>query len=64
MVKRYLDSKQLPYTYINLDDEPQHVDEVVKKSGVFTVPVTIITKDDTERVVVGYNLSSLSSAIA
>jgi glutaredoxin len=65
MVKRFLDSKGASYDVVNLDDQPERQAEVFAKSGAMTVPVTIIEKEDnTEEVVIGYNLSRLAPAIA
>jgi glutaredoxin len=65
MVKRYLKSKGLPYDEVNLEKHPERQDEVFKMSGALTVPVTIVTQqDDSQEVVVGYNLSRLAPAIA
>jgi len=65
MVKRFLDSKGKTYEVVNLDDNPERQAEVLAKSGALTVPVTLIQHDDdTEEVVIGYNLSRLAPAIA
>lgn len=65
MVKRYLKSKGLPYDEVNLEKHPERQAEVFAKSGALTVPVTIVTQqDDSQEVVVGYNLSRLAPAIA
>ena len=65
MVKRFLDMKGKQYEVVNLDDNPERRAEVMELSGVSTVPVTLITKeDDSKEVVVGYNLSRLAPAIA
>lgn len=65
MVKRYLTSKGLPYDEVNLEEHPELQAQVFEKSGALTVPVTIITKqDDSEDVVIGYNISRLAPAIA
>ena len=65
MVKKYLDTKGLKYNVINLDEQPEQQKVVYEKSGALTVPVTLIEKEDsTEEVVIGFNLSRLSSAIA
>lgn len=63
MVKRFLDSKNQQYEYINLDDRPELADEVIKKSGATTVPITVFTDGDTESVVIGYNIPSLVRAL-
>ncbi len=65
MVKRFLDSKGASYDVVNLDDNPERQAEVLAKSGALTVPVTIVqNEDDTEDVVIGYNLSRLAPLIA
>lgn len=65
MVKRFLDMKGQKYDVVNLDENPERRAEVVQMSGVSTVPVTLVTKeDDSKEVVVGYNLSRLAPAIA
>jgi glutaredoxin len=64
MVKKWLDSKQYKYTTINLDENPEMQKDIFQKSGSLTVPVTLIEEGDVERVVIGFNLSGLSSALA
>ncbi len=65
MVKKYLKSKGVSYDEVNLDQNPERQAEVTAMSGVTTVPVTIVTKqDDTKEVVVGYNLAKLAPALA
>ena len=65
MVKRYLAAKGLAYDEVNLDEEPQRQQEALAISGALTVPVTVVTKhDDSQEVVVGYNLAKLAPAIA
>lgn len=65
MVKRFLDMKGKQYEVVNLDENPERRAEVMQMSGVATVPVTLVTKeDDTQEVVVGYNLARLAPAVA
>lgn len=65
MVKRFLDSKGQAYEVVNLDDNPERQAEVLAKSGALTVPVTLIeNEDNTEDVVIGYNLSRLAPLVA
>ncbi len=65
MVKKYLDNKGVQYDVINLDEKPEMQKEIYAKSGALTVPVTLIEKtDDTEEVVVGFNIPRLASVIA
>jgi glutaredoxin len=65
MVKRYLDTKNQAYDVVNLDEHPERQAEALELSGSLTVPITVVTKqDDTQNVVVGYNLSQLAPALA
>ncbi len=65
MVKKYLGIKGVSYEEVNLDTNPERQAEAMALSGVTTVPVTIVTKDDDSReVVVGFNLAKLAPAIA
>ncbi len=65
MVKKYLAAKGFSYDEVNLDEHPQRQQEALAISGALTVPVTVVTKqDDTQEVVVGYNLAKLAPAIA
>lgn len=65
MVKRYLDSKSLQYEVVNLEEHPERQAEAMAASGALTVPITVVTKqDDSQSVVVGYNLSQLAPAVA
>ncbi len=65
MVKKYLVNKGVSYEEVNLDEHPHRQAEAMKMSGAMTVPVTIITKtDDSQEVIVGYNLAKLAPAVA
>jgi len=65
MVKRFLDAKGHEYEVVNLDENPERQAEALKMSGALTVPVTIVTKqDDSQEVIVGFNLSRLAPAVA
>jgi glutaredoxin 3 len=65
MVKKYLGTKGVSYDEVNLDQEPARQDEALKISGALTVPVTVVTKsDDSQEVIVGYNLAKLAPAIS
>lgn len=65
MVKKWLNAKGFSYDVVNLDENPERQAEVVELSGAFTVPVTIVTKDNNKReVVIGYNLAKLAPAVA
>ena len=65
MVKKYLGAKGMEYEEVNLDEHPQRQAEALKISGAMTVPVTVVTKqDDSQEVIVGYNLARLAPAVA
>jgi glutaredoxin len=65
MVKKFLDMKGMKYDVVNLDDHPERQAEAFNMSGALTVPITVVTKhDDSQEVVVGYNLSRLAPAVA
>lgn len=65
MVKRFLDTKGLGYEVVNLDEKPERQAEALQLSGALTVPITLVTKhDDSQEVIVGYNLAKLAPAIA
>jgi glutaredoxin len=65
MVKKYLGAKGVDYNEVNLDQEPGRQNEAFNLSGALTVPVTVITQsDDSQEVIVGYNLARLAPAIA
>lgn len=65
MVKKYLGAKGQTYEEVNLDQNPERQAEALSLSGALTVPVTVVTKhDDSQEVIVGYNLAKLAPAIA
>jgi len=65
MVKKWLGSKGFEYQEVNLDTNPERQAEAFEISGQLAVPVTVITKDDdSQEVVVGYNIGKLASAVA
>lgn len=65
MVKRWLSSKGINYQEVNLEEHPDRQAEVFNMSGALTVPVTVVTRmDDTQEIVVGYNLSRLAPLVS
>lgn len=65
MVKKYLSTKGLSYEEVNLESHPDRQAEALQMSGALTVPITIVTKqDDSQEVIIGYNLSRLAPAVA
>jgi glutaredoxin 3 len=65
MVKKWLGSKGLTYQEVNLDEHPDRQKEAFEISGQLAVPVTVVTKeDDSQEVIVGYNLAKLAPAVS
>jgi len=65
MVKKWLASKGHEYQEVNLDTNPERQAEAQALSGQLAVPVTVVTKDDdSQEVIVGYNLAKLAPAVA
>lgn len=65
MVKKYLGAKGHSYQEVNLDQNPERQAEALAISGALTVPVTVVTRhDDSQEVIVGYNLAKLAPAVA
>ncbi|HEV2403144.1 MAG TPA: glutaredoxin family protein [Candidatus Saccharimonadales bacterium] len=65
MVKKWLGTKGVGYDEVNLDQFPDRQAEAQRLSGALTVPVTVVTHhDDSQQVIVGFNLSKLAPAIA
>ena len=65
MVKKYLAAKGHSYQEVNLDQNPERQQEAYRLSGALTTPVTVVTKsDDSQEVIVGYNLAKLAPAVA
>jgi len=65
MVKRWLGAKGYSYDEVNLDENPERQQEALQVSGQLAVPVTVVTKqDDSQEVVVGFNLAKLAPAVS
>ncbi len=65
MVKKYLTNKGIGYEEVNLDQNPERQAEAQRLSGALTVPVTVVThQDDSQDVIVGFNLGRLAPAVS
>lgn len=63
-LKKWLDSKDVAYDSVNLEESPDRQAEVLQKSGSLSVPVTIIADSEgNEQVVTGPNFADISSAL-
>lgn len=64
MEKEYLESKDIPYENIFVDQVPSAAEEMVKISGQMGVPFTVITKDDNSQVtVLGFDKDKINEAL-
>lgn len=65
MVKKWLGAKGYNYEEVNIDEQPERQKDAYELSGQLAVPVTIVTKeDDSQEVIVGYNLARLAPAVS
>lgn len=65
MVKKWLKNKGFNFNEVNLNDNPEQQAEATRVSGQMSVPITLVTnQDDSQSVVVGFNLRSLAAAVA
>lgn len=71
MVKKWLGSKGLSYSVINMDEEPAEVRQrVIEMSGAMTVPVTVVeevtdagAEPSFRDITVGWNPAKLGAAV-
>lgn len=65
MVKKWLTSKGFKYDIVNLDEQPNRVQELLDLSGQMAVPVTVVADSDNDHkdVTVGWNPGKLASAV-
>lgn len=63
-LKKFLQIKNIPYSEINLDENPEKLSEVRKLTDALSVPITLVEKDGKQQVIRGYNPAKLMSAIA
>ena len=64
MEGEYLDSKQIAYEQIYVDQDPKAAEEMVKISGQMGVPFTVIEKEDGTKVtVLGFDKDKINSAL-
>lgn len=66
MVKKYLTVKNVGYTEINTDEQPEVLAEVMRLSGAATMPVVVVedAAAATKAVSVGYKPAQLANLIA
>lgn len=59
MVKRYLDEKNISYTYIDVDQDPQAVAHIIQKTGQSGIPVTQIG----DQMIIGFDRPKIDQAL-
>lgn len=65
LVKKFLDAKGASYKTINMEEDPNAMQEIMSMTGRSIAPTTIIEKaDGSKEVVVGFNLGKIAPAIA
>jgi glutaredoxin len=59
MVKAWLQKKGIEYTEVNVDDDPSAAQEIIERTGLMMVPMTLIG----DRAVSGMNFGLLASTL-
>jgi len=63
MLKEWLDEKNIKYENIMVDSDNAAAEEMIKKSGQMGVPVTIVTTDNKEKIVIGFDKEKLGKLL-
>lgn len=58
--KAWLTSQNIPFAECLVDDDEEKQTEMITKSGQMSVPVTIISDETTEQIVVGFDKDELA----
>lgn len=64
MAKEFLTEKGAKYTDVNVATNAAARDEMVQKSGQMGVPVIVITKDDKETIIVGFDRAKIEAVLS
>jgi alkyl hydroperoxide reductase subunit F len=64
LLKQYLDEKGVKYEAIDVFENKEAADEMVKKSGQQGVPVTIANKDGKEQIIIGFDKTKIDELIS
>lgn len=59
MVKTWLQKKGVKYEELNVDEKPELMDDVIRKTGLMMVPVIVIGENHVQ----GMNFSRLSELL-
>lgn len=63
MVKKYLETKGFKYEDVDVSANASLAEELQKKSGQLGVPVTIISKDNKEEIIVGFDKERIDTIL-
>lgn len=64
MEKEYLDSKNIVYENIFIDQNPEEAKKLIEESGQMGVPFTEIVNDDGSKVsILGFDKNKLNKAL-
>ena len=63
LLKQYLDEKSINYEEIDVSQDQAKAQEMVDKSGQQGVPVTIISKNNKEEIIVGFDKNKIDELI-
>lgn len=64
MEKDYLNSKNIVFSEILVDENPQEAQKMIEISGQMGVPFTVITKDDGTQVdILGFDRQKIEEAL-
>ncbi len=62
-LKDFLKEKKVEFEEVDLGQDPERAEELIKKSGQMGIPVTIIEKDSKEQIIIGFNREELAKAL-
>ena len=63
MLKDYLKEKSVDFTDYNVAEDQEKAQEMVNKTGQMGVPVTIITDNKAEEVIVGFDKTRINELL-
>lgn len=59
MLKRWLQNKNVPYTEVNVDDDPELMDEIIQQTGFQMVPTVKVG----DQYIQGLNIALLAKTL-
>lgn len=55
MEKEFLNSKDVPFKEVLVDEDQKAAEEMIKLSGQYGVPVTVVERDGQKDIIVGWD---------